>query len=130
MRETQTRLIGIFFTATIVGSFAGLFGVGGGALLVPLLVVLHHFQQHRAQGTSLIALVPPTGLLAFLTYYHAGAVDVRTGLLIIPGVFLGGIFGSRIAVRISAPKMRRLFAVILVIIGAWEFASPLIHLAR
>ena len=64
---------------------------------MPLLVLLHFFGQHRAQGTSLIALVPPTGLLAFLAYYRAGAVDIRTGLLIIPGVFIGAILGSKIA---------------------------------
>jgi len=120
-------MLGIFLTASVVGVFSGLFGVGGGVLLVPLLVLLHHFEQHRAQGTSLIALVPPTGLLAFLAYYRAGAVDVPTGLLIIPGVFLGGILGSRIAVRIPAVRMRRIFAVVLFILGTWEFLTPVVH---
>jgi len=126
MAESRARLLGIFATASVVGAFAGLFGVGGGALLVPLLVVVHHFAQHRAQGTSLIALVPPTGLLAFLTYYQAGAVDVRTGLLIIPGVFLGGIIGSRIAVRTPAAQMRRIFAAVLLVVGSWEFLTPIV----
>jgi uncharacterized protein len=127
MAESRARMLGIFLTASVVGVFSGLFGVGGGVLLVPLLVLLHHFEQHRAQGTSLIALVPPTGLLAFLAYYRAGAVDVPTGLLIIPGVFLGGIFGSRIAVRIPAARMRRIFAVVLFILGTWEFLTPVVH---
>jgi len=90
-------------------------------------VLLHHFEQHRAQGTSLIALVPPTGLLAFLAYYRAGAVDIPTGLLIIPGVFLGAILGSRIAVRIPAARMRRIFAVVLFVLGTWEFLTPVVH---
>ena len=127
MAESRARMLGILLTASVVGVFSGLFGVGGGVLLVPLLVLLHHFEQHRAQGTSLIALVPPTGLLAFLAYYRAGAVDVPTGLLIIPGVFLGGIVGSRIAVRIPAARMRRIFAVILFILGTWEFLTPVVH---
>jgi len=127
MAESRARMLGIFLTASIVGVFSGLFGVGGGVLLVPLLVLLHHFEQHRAQGTSLIALVPPTGLLAFLAYYRAGAVDVPTGLLIIPGVFLGGILGSRIAVRIPAARMRRIFAVVLFILGTWEFLTPVVR---
>ncbi len=117
MAESRARMLGILLTASVVGVFSGLFGVGGGVLLVPLLVLLHHFEQHRAQGTSLIALVPPTGLLAFLAYYRAGAVDVPTGLLIIPGVFLGAILGSRIAVRIPAARMRRIFAVVLFVLG-------------
>ena len=96
-----------------MGVASGLFGIGGGVLLVPLLVLLHLFGQHRAQGTSLIALVPPTGLLAFLAYYRAGAVDIRTGLLIIPGVVIGGYLGSKIAVGLPAARMRRVFAVIL-----------------
>lgn len=130
MAESRARMLGIFLTACVVGVFSGLFGVGGGVLLVPLLVLLHSFEQHRAQGTSLIALVPPTGLLAFLAYYRAGAVDVPTGLLIIPGVFLGGILGSRIAVGIPAARMRRIFAVILFVLGSWEFFSPVVHWAR
>jgi hypothetical protein len=120
-------MLGILLTASVVGVFSGLFGVGGGVLLVPLLVLLHHFEQHRAQGTSLIALVPPTGLLAFLAYYRAGAVDIPTGLLIIPGVFLGAILGSRIAVRIPAARMRRIFAVVLFVLGTWEFLTPVVH---
>ncbi len=127
MAESRARMLGILLTASVVGVFSGLFGVGGGVLLVPLLVLLHHFEQHRAQGTSLIALVPPTGLLAFLAYYRAGAVDVPTGLLIIPGVFLGAILGSRIAVRIPAARMRRIFAVVLFVLGAWEFLTPVVR---
>jgi uncharacterized protein len=129
MPESRARLFGIFLTACIVGVASCLFGIGGGVLLVPLLVLLHHFGQHRAQGTSLIALVPPTGLLAFMAYYRAGAVDIRTGLLIIPGVFIGGIIGSKIAVRLPAAKMRRVFAIILFMLGAFEFFTPLVHWA-
>jgi len=130
MAESRARMLGILLTASVVGVFSGLFGVGGGVLLVPLLVLLHHFEQHRAQGTSLIALVPPTGLLAFLAYYRAGAVDIPTGLLIIPGVFLGAILGSRIAVRIPAARMRRIFAVVLFVLGTWEFLTPVVHWAQ
>jgi uncharacterized membrane protein YfcA len=129
MPESRARLFGIFLTACVVGVASGLFGIGGGVLLVPLLVLLHFFGQHRAQGTSLIALVPPTGLLAFLAYYRAGAVDIRTGLLIIPGVVIGGIIGSKVAVELPAAKMRRVFAVILFTLGAIEFFNPLVHWA-
>jgi uncharacterized membrane protein YfcA len=127
MPDSNANLIGVFATACVVGVASGLFGVGGGVLLVPLLVLLHHYSQHRAQGTSLVALVPPTGLLAFITYYRAHEVDVRTGLLIIPGVLIGGILGGRLAVRLSAGLLRRVFACILFVLGTWEFLSPLVH---
>jgi hypothetical protein len=59
------RLVAIFATACVVGICSGLFGVGGGVLLVPLLVLLLGFKQHTAQGTSLVALVPPNRAAGF-----------------------------------------------------------------
>jgi len=124
MPDSVARQFGIFAVACVVGVSSGLFGIGGGVLLVPLLVLLFHYAQHRAQGTSLIALVPPTGLLAFIAYYRAHQVDIATGLLMIPGIFLGGILGARIAVKLPAGRMRRVFASILFLLGAYEFISP------
>ena len=123
MAESQARLIGIFFLATVAGVCAGLFGIGGGVLLVPLLVLLQHFQQQRAQGTSLIALVPPTGLFGFLAYYRAHQVDMTVALLLIPGFFLGGILGGRLAARLSPHRMRIAFAAFLFLLGAWQAIS-------
>jgi len=85
-----------------------MFGVGGGVLLVPLLVLLFAFEQHRAQGTSLIALIPPTGVLALLAYSKEGFVSWKTGLLLIPGVFLGGIAGGKIAKWVEPRMMRQI----------------------
>ena len=78
--NSNKRLFLIFLMAFGVGLAGGLFGVGGGVLLVPVLVVVFGFDQHLAQGTSLVAMVPPTGLLAFLNYAAAGEVrlDRRT----------------------------------------------------
>jgi len=120
MSDSTKRLLLIFAAAFGVGILGGLFGVGGGIVLIPLLVLLFHFEQHKAQGTSLVALVPPTGLLAFLKYWEAGYVNWKVGLLLMPGVFLGGIVGSHIAQRISAQWMRRVFAGFLFVLGAWE----------
>ncbi len=117
------RLALILLLSTGVGVMSGLFGVGGGVLLVPLLVLLFGFEQHRAQGTSLVALVPPTGLLAFLNYARADNVDWKVGLLLMPGVFLGGMLGSRMAQTLSPQWMRRIFAVLLFILGAWQAVS-------
>lgn len=89
MRSKYLRWGAILLVACVVGVAGGLFGLGGGVLLVPLLVLLFAFEQHKAQGTSLIALVPPTGLLGFLNYAHAHEVAWTFGLLLMPGVFLG-----------------------------------------
>lgn len=117
------RSAGIFVAAAACGVASGLFGIGGGVLLVPLLALLFGFEQHRAQGTSLIALIPPTGLLAFITYAKAGDVSWQTGLLLIPGVFVGGILGSRLAKRLNPKLMRQVFAGMMFVLGLWQAVS-------
>jgi uncharacterized membrane protein YfcA len=117
------RLTLIFLCACAVGILSGLLGVGGGVVLVPMLVLLFGFDQRRAQGTSLIALVPPTGLLAFSQYYRAGHVNIKAGLLLVPGVFLGGFVGSRIADRISSRRIARIFSALMLLLGVWEIYS-------
>lgn len=123
MSDARARLIRIFLAASIVGIFSGLFGIGGGALLTPLLVLLFGFSQHRAQGTTLVALVPPTGLLAFLAYYHAGHVSIRIGLLMMPGIVVGGWLGGKLAARFQPRLMRQMFAGFLFALGLWQVAS-------
>lgn len=123
MVDSRARLALILLVACGVGVMAGLFGIGGGVLLVPLLVLLFGFEQHRAQGTSLMALVLPTGLLAFINYAHASQVSWKVGLLLMPGVFLGGLAGSRLAQKLTPRRMRRLFAAFLFALGAWQAIS-------
>jgi len=118
-----TRLLGIGVTAAFCGVAAGMVGIGGGVLLVPLLGLLFGFSQHLAQGTSLVALIPPTGLLAFLAYARHGYVNWESGLLLIPGVFLGGILGGQLARRLDPRRMRHVFAALMLILGAWQVFS-------
>lgn len=117
------QLAGIFFTAVLCGVAAGLVGIGGGVLLVPLLGLLFGFSQHKAQGTSLMALIPPTGLLAFLKYWQAGYVNWHTGLLLIPGVFLGGILGGMLARKLDPSRMRQVFVAMMFFLGLWQAFS-------
>ena len=118
--ENPMRLLGIFFAAGFCGIAAGMVGIGGGVLLVPLLSLLFGFSQHRAQGTSLIALIPPTGLLAFLAYWKAGYADLHTGALLIPGVFAGGILGGMMARKLDARRMGEVFAGLMFLLGVWQ----------
>ncbi len=123
MPNRRLQLFFVLVMAAVVGVAAGLFGVGGGVLLVPLLVLLFGFSQHTAQGTSLTALVAPVGLLAFINYADAHQVSWTVGLLIMPGVFVGGLLGGRLAQKISPRRMRQAFAIFLFVLGVWQIAS-------
>jgi uncharacterized protein len=121
------RDAGIFGAACLGGVASGLFGIGGGTLLVPFLVLFFAFGQHRAQGTSLIALIPPTGALAFFAYAKAGYVSWPTGLLLIPGVFVGGILGGWLAKRLQPRRMRQVFAGLMFALGVWQAVAAWAH---
>lgn len=120
MTKRLGRDAAIFLVACLCGMASGMFGIGGGVLLVPLLGLFFSFSQHRAQGTSLVALIPPTGALALVAYARDGFVSWRTGLLLIPGVFLGGIVGGKLAEKLKPRRMRQVFAGILFALGAWQ----------
>jgi len=101
-----------------VGVLSGIIGIGGGVLLVPLLIWLLGMNQHKAQGTSLAALLLPTGLFAFWTYYRQGSADLRVGLLVAAGFAVGGLFGGLGAQYVPELWLRRVFAAVLLAIGA------------
>jgi uncharacterized membrane protein YfcA len=123
MADSPPRSAGILVVACVCGVASGLFGIGGGVLLVPFLALFFAFGQHRAQGTSLIALIPPTGLLAFFAYAKADYVSWRTGLLLIPGVFVGGILGGWLAKHLQPRRMRQVFAGLMFVLGVWQAVS-------
>jgi len=100
-----------------VGILSGVIGIGGGILIVPLLVYAFHMTQHKAQGTSLGALLLPIGLFAFWEYYRAGNVDVRAAIAIAVGFLVGGYFGGAWAQHLSDLALRRGFAVVLILIA-------------
>jgi uncharacterized protein len=101
----------------VVGVLSGIVGIGGGILIVPGLVYLFHMNQHKAQGTSIAALLAPVGVLAFWEYHKAGNVDLKAGLLIALGFTLGGYFGGQWAQHIPELLLRRIFGTLVVMIG-------------
>ena len=102
----------------VVGAFSGVVGIGGGILFVPALVWLIGMDQHRAQGTSLGALLAPVGLFAFWEYYRAGNADIRIAALLAVGFAIGAYFGAVWAQAIPDVLLRRVFAATLIIVGA------------
>ena len=101
----------------LVGVLSGIVGIGGGILIIPALVYFFHMNQHKAQGTSLAALLAPIGALAFWEYYKAGNVDLKAGLLIALGFLIGGYFGGHWAQHLPEVVLRKAFGTLLAIIG-------------
>lgn len=97
------------------GILSGLMGVGGGLIMVPALVLFVGFTQHQAQGTALFALLPPVALLSAYTYYKAGHVDLRMGLFLAVGLFVGGLVGAKLAVYLPAHVLKKMFALLLIV---------------
>jgi uncharacterized protein len=96
-------------------------GIGGGILFVPALIWLLGMDQHKAQGTSLGALLLPVGIFAFFEYYRKGNADVRVAALLAAGFLVGGYFGAFGAQYIPDIWLRRIFALTLVAIGGRMF---------
>jgi uncharacterized protein len=107
----------ILLVGLVVGLVSGVVGIGGGILFVPALIWLLGMDQHKAQGTSLGALLLPVGIFAFLEYYRKGNADVRVAALLAAGFLVGGYFGAVGAHHISDLWLRRIFALTLVAIG-------------
>lgn len=99
------------------GVLSGLFGIGGGLVVVPGLVLLLGFPIGKAAGTSLAALLLPVGLFGALEYVRAGQVDLRSAALLAVGLLLGAYLGARIGTTISPEVAQRAFGVFLAIVG-------------
>jgi uncharacterized membrane protein YfcA len=107
------------FIGGLAGVLGGTFGIGGGILIVPALVFAFGFSQQKSQGTSLVALLAPVGILALIEYTKRGDVDFKVGAIIALGFLFGGLVGSRLALGLDEVTMRRSFAVFLTLIAAW-----------
>jgi uncharacterized membrane protein YfcA len=99
------------------GALGGLIGLGGGFIMVPLLVCLFGMSQHDAQGTSLAVLLPPVGVLSVLQYYRAGHVELAVALWAALGFLAGGWIGGGVAQAIGGSALRRVFAVLLIVVA-------------
>jgi uncharacterized membrane protein YfcA len=99
------------------GVLSGLFGIGGGVVIVPALLLLLKMSPQTATGTSLGALLLPVGALGAWTYYKNGNLDVRASLLVALGLFFGAWFGAQMAQGLTPLVLRRSFAVFLVAIA-------------
>src|SRR6516225_831012 len=107
-----TILVGL-----VAGMLSGLVGVGGGIIIVPALVFFLGFSQHEAQGTSLGILLLPAGIFAVINYYKQGYIDLKVVILLLLGFVAGGYIGSKVSLSLSEAALKKIFAVMLILIA-------------
>jgi uncharacterized membrane protein YfcA len=101
----------------VAGVLSGMFGIGGGVIIVPALIFILKMKQMEATATSLAALIPPVGLLGAYEYYRNGNIHVGSALLVAAGLFAGAYFGAKITLNLPADIIRRMYGVFLLAIS-------------
>lgn len=114
--DSQTLII-LILIGIAAGMLGGMIGIGGGIIIVPALVYFLGFSQKMAQGTSLAILLLPIGLLGVVQFYKQGYVDIKVSMIIAIAFFFGSYFGSKIALSLSQDTVKKIFAVLLLLIG-------------
>lgn len=98
------------------GITSGLFGVGGGVIMVPAMVFFMQLDMKTAVGTSL-AVIIPTALVGSLKHYQIGNIHWPAALSLAPMALLGGYLGARLTVPIASADLKRAFGAFLILIG-------------
>jgi uncharacterized membrane protein YfcA len=106
------------------GVMSGLFGIGGGVVIVPALLLFARMHPHLATGTSLSVFLLPVGILGAIQYYRSGNIDVHATLWIALGLLAGAFFGARLALALDGVLLKRLFAVFLMLVAIRVWTSP------
>jgi uncharacterized membrane protein YfcA len=111
-------MVFVFLTIGLAaGVLSGLFGIGGGILIIPSLIFFAKFHVKLAIGTSLGAMLLPVGLLGAYTYYQQGHLNVRGSLFVGMGLFFGAYLGAKLAQSVPGPVLQRMFAVFIVLMA-------------
>jgi uncharacterized membrane protein YfcA len=115
MKMTLITFFILVFIGLSAGVLSGLVGVGGGILMVPMYVLFLGLSQHNAQGLSLAVMLPPVTFLAVYNYHKAGEVDWKLALVVSVFFLIGGLFGSKIALKIDQLTLKRIFGGLMLI---------------
>jgi uncharacterized membrane protein YfcA len=117
------EIVRVLVLGGLAGVLSGMFGIGGGLVIVPVLIVFFEFDPKTAVGTSLFALLLPTGLLGVLEYWRRGEMRFLHGLFIALGLFGGAYLGARVTGFMSTVVMKRLYGVFLILVAIYFFWS-------
>ncbi|PJF24038.1 MAG: permease [Phototrophicales bacterium] len=105
------------------GVLSGMFGIGGGIVIVPILVGLLKFDQKVAVGTSLGALLLPVGFGGVSRYYAEGLLDVGAAAAVALGLVIGSFGGAKLALGLPSTTVKRLYGIFLLFVAA-RFIFP------
>jgi len=105
------------------GILSGLLGIGGAIFIIPALVFILGFDQKLAQGTTLLLMLPPVGLFAFLEYYKNGYVNLKVGLFMAAFFVIGAWIGAKIVINTDMNVIRKAFAIFLGFVAVKLFLS-------
>jgi uncharacterized membrane protein YfcA len=118
MKMSTSMLLVLILIGIITGVMAGMLGIGGAIIMTPALVFLMGFSQANAQGTSLAVMLPPIGIIAAFNYYKAGHVNIKFALILAVCFLIGSYFGSKIALNLPQPVLKKIFGVLLLLVAA------------
>lgn len=107
------------------GIFAGMFGKGGGIIIVPILISIFRYEGKMAVATSLAALQLPVGLPSVLIYANNGYLNLVAAALIAVGMVIGALIGSKIGIKLPAKQFKKVFAVFLLIVSVYMIVGYL-----
>jgi uncharacterized membrane protein YfcA len=112
-------LIQLLIIGLVAGVAGGMFGIGGGAIMVPAMVLILSLDQKFATGTSVAAQILPIGILAAIVYYRNGNLNIKYALIIAVGLIIGNLFGALFANQpfISSETMKKLYGIFLLLLG-------------
>ncbi len=102
----------------VTGVMAGMLGIGGAIIMVPALVFIMGFSQQMAQGTSLAVMLPPIGIIAAYNYWKAGQVNIKFALILAVAFIIGSYFGSKLALNLPQPVLKKIFGILLLLVAA------------
>jgi len=112
-----------FLIGLVAGIFGGLVGLGGGVIMIPLMVGLKKLTQHKAHGTSLVALVF-TGIAGAATYFLQGSVDMMAALLLAITAIFTARAGATFAHALPEWKLKRSFGGFLIVVSLLLLIKP------
>lgn len=112
-------LVQLLLIGLAAGVAGGMFGIGGGAIMVPAMVLLMGMDQKFATGTSIAAQILPIGILGAAVYYRSGNINFKYAVIIAIGLVIGNLFGAMFANQpfISSETMKKLYGIFLLAIG-------------
>ena len=112
---------GLILVGVAAGVCAGMFGIGGGLIIVPALVFFFGMTQHSAVGTSLGAILLPVGVLGAYVYWKNGHVNVPYAAWIAAGLIVGAFLGAKLVQPVSDLTLRRMFGAFMIIAAVKMF---------